>query len=168
MPERENPLGKFRSWIEQKMRQKQLIRFEHMGQTFTVRKDNKGTTAALDVLNKHGTLHGIIRGQWIETDKEIEFFSMAVKNIHKGQDSHIPLLIQTAIGEIVAQIGERPGKNLRWHSSDIFLTDDGRKMYQRLMEEANTPGNRFYKRIHVETIPKEITSQFVISPHPVN
>lgn len=167
MPERENPLGRFRSWIEQKMRRKQLIRFEHMGQTFTVRKDTRGTATALDVLNEHGTFHGVIRGHWIETKGEIKFFSGAVINLHKGKKSHIPLLIGTAIGELVAQIGKGSGKNLQWHSSDIFQTDDGRKMYQQLMEEANTPGSRFYERIHVKTIPKEITSQFVISPFPV-
>lgn len=162
MPERENPLGRFRNWIEQKIRRKQLINFEHMGQTFTVRKDNRGTATALDVLDEHGALHGIIRGHWIEAKEEIKFFSEAVINLRKGQKSHIPLLIGTAIGELVAQIGKGSGKNLQWHSSDIFQTDDGHKMYQQLMKEANTPGSRFYKRIHVEVIPKEITSQFVI------
>jgi hypothetical protein len=163
MSEKENPLQRFKRWYEEKESQrKTLIRFEHRGQIFTVRKDVGKSSTALDILDEHGLIFGFIRGSWIEQGEENIFYSKSITNASKKDDHHVPYLVQTAIGEIVAQ-----RKVFTWHSdSPIFQTDNGQSMYQRLSNESNTPGSRFYGRIQVEAIPViPDKNRYIISPH---
>jgi len=64
---------------------------------------------------------------------------------------HVPHLMGTTIGEIASQSRETFGKPLSWLTSGVY-SDEGEKMYRRLMKESQRSGSRFYERLQVNKL----------------